>query len=537
MFRLVFIFLITYSLEAIPRGANDEKSPDATMTQSNYESELDEDNCLSFDDDNRPYSIVGIAKGGWPSSLVSGPFNDVEEDILCHSDMNRCESGEGVDAWFSDQYAWCGLKHSINSTHIRLSCGDENNEEEQTLPIECCERFPDGDAAVFETQRGYLHYVTYREDPRTMVLAMNKVEERHLEQLRASQSDKPKLISYFVNDQYDGVVPLRIRESPQYPDPYRILLKSDAEVIDEKWSLAKLTEEHGLNVKEGPFPVTYFSCEHALDGTAHDPSAKFFIKPVNEVLGRGIQVKYRSELAELQENDECHFGREEEVVLQEAITDLALISGSRFDGRVYMLVHNGKAYMHNNCLLSFTPNTEYNASCAEQAFNFSQKHMQDNDTLVYAFYNNTSKGKPHQWLEATYEKLVAALPVLEPVTSAAKDDKIFHIFALDVMIRENGEAIFTEINAWPNTDWMGGERDVAILDENGQEAGERIAGKDGAVAHYEHSMTEMFADMFSIVLGLADVDEQNKCGAFLGGRVREIVASGSRCTQYDLKST
>ena len=485
----------------------------------------------------RSYRIVNASQGGWPLSLTSGPFVH-DEDVSCHKDMNRCVfSGEGVDAWFSDQHVSCSVDTMVNATHVKVVCIDD---EEYAMPMECCERFAEDDSTVYSTPLGYFHYSSYRQDPRTMVMAMDVMERSYLEQLKASKGSEPMFVSFYGHDEwnhdenkYDVIfnVPLRVRKSSRYPDPYRCLLQDKVDVMDEKGSIAVIAQRLGLNRIGGPFPVTYFSCKEALEAT-EDPTTKFFIKPVVEVLGRGIQVKYRSELAELWDSDKCTFGDEENEIIQEAVTDLALISGSRFDARTFLLVHNGRLFMHNNCFLSFTPDAEYNATCAEQAFNFSQKHSQEDQKLVYAFYNHKSAGKPKQWLDATYKNLVKALPIMKQgidFTTEENNDKLFHIFAVDVMIRENGEAIFSEINGWPNTEWMRGHRAVAHLDENGQETGERSI-KDGSIA-YENSMKTMLADFFAIVLGLADTvptDDMQSRPFILEGRVREVLPESLR---------
>jgi len=281
---------------------------------------------------------------------------------------------------------------------------------------------------------------------------MDLVERTYLSELRNCTEESPRILLYaqgweysyyYRGHQENWNVPLRVQESLLYQQPFpRLLTRDDTNHLDSKWNVAETSEILGLNVKGGPFPVTYLSCKAALQAVT-DPRAQFYIKPVLASLGYGIQVKTR---VELQQWGGCIYGGVKEVIIQEGITDQALIGGRRFDVRFYILMHKGRVYMHQNAVLTWPPGTEYNASSTEEASAFAQKYLVDYDEendLVSAFLTSKSTGKGKEWLAEIHKQLVAALPVMEPVVSAteAKHDNVYHIWGCDAMIRENGEAI------------------------------------------------------------------------------------------------
>ena len=272
---------------------------------------------------------------------------------------------------------------------------------------------------------------------------------------------------------------------------YRSLNKTTTWNIDSKWNLAQLAEEKGLNVKGGPFPVTFFSCSQALEAV-QDPGALFYVKLSYGTRGQGIEVVTRAELVEMNEGGDCESDAEEFIV-QEGITDLALIGGRRFDIRFYVLVHDGRVYMHLNSFAKWTPGPTHDPSSTQQALDFVFRELNQRNR-IYSFLSNNSTGVPKQWLDAIHEQLVAAVPTLEPVVIAtSENDKLYQIFGGDAMIRKNGEAVIPEFNDWPMVRLKVGQ--LAYLDESGEEIGER--NLTGAVAANRKTVSAVFADFFA----------------------------------------
>jgi hypothetical protein len=493
-------------------------------------------------DDNeipRPYHVVNASEGGWPPSLLSGPFQPKEE-VYCHSNRNNCLTGEGVDHLFTDRRLWCDVGEMLDDGIVHVYCEEDQDDDGRVIPMECCERSLLGDTSIYSTPHGHIHYATSGSDPRTVIEGMRRLESAYEDRLQSLESDETPLLLYYrhivestgENEKYlvDPNVPLRIQKSSQYR-AHRALLKETSDLLENKHAVAMRTEKLGLNAKGGPFPVTYFSCEDALHAVA-DASAQFYIKPSFAAWGEGIQVKTRAELSTMLETDECGFG-DDDVIIQEGITDHALIGGRRFDIRFYVLVHAGRVYRHQNSMAKWTHGPAYNASSTEEASAFTQKYLSD-QVVIFAFLTNRSVGKGKQWLDAIHAQLAAALPAMAPVIDATgvEDTNLFHIFGVDAMIRENGEAVVTEFNDWPSVDWVRGQ--VTTLDENGQENGERSTTRGRAM--YEEVVSTMFADFFAIVLGLADTgtclesssDDAQSCRPILEGRVREVISTVSR---------
>ncbi len=497
-------------------------------------------------DEERLHFVLNASQGGWPASLFSGPFRP-EETVYCHASMDRCRNGEGVggteDGDGPTDASWCDVQEMMNASHVLVDCTKDNEEEEEeeeeeeyeqdvrVIPVECCEREVDEDAPVHTTPAGLLHYSTYsRNGPRNVIQGMRLLENMYKEELQ--KREETPVLTYFMykdccdeNDEYlvDSNIPLRMQKSVRYQSPiYRPLNGTTTASIESKWSLARLAQEKGLNFKGGPFPVSFFSCSQALEAV-QDPDALFYIKPSYAAWGKGIEVKTRRELSEMNEEGDCDF-EDEEVIIQEGVTDLALIDGNRFDIRFYILVHNGRVYMHKNSNAKWiNDGPSYNATNTEQTLDFVRKYSGD---LVLSFMFGNATGKCKQWLDAIHQQLIVAMPALEPAINAtAENDKLYQILGGDAMIRENGAAVIPEFNDWPSVRWEQKHQWAsAFLDDNGKETGERTITRTAEM--YEEYVSTMFADFFAIVLGLAKSEDD---GTILEGRVREVVASPAVC--------
>lgn len=384
----------------------------------------------TFAEQNRPYRVVSSAHGGWPSSFVSGSF-DIGEEVYCHADASSCDSGEGVDYLFRERSLWCDVLEDTagndesTADHVRLTC--EETEEEITMPSECCERFRSGDTTVYATPQGLVHYATFGDGPRTVAIGMQTMEQTYETVLRERQATEQPMLLYYRNDDdpysENSNIPLRVKQSSRnLASIHRTLLKSQTDIVEGKFDAAVLAQEVGLNVQGGPFPVTYFSYEEALKST-DDASAQFFVKPAWASWGRGIEVKTRAELMEMWENDAEENATTGELIIQEAITDLKLIGGCRFDIRFYILVHGGRVYLHDTGIATWPPGVPFDASSPQQATDFAHKYLteyDEEDDLLNTFLSSETTGEGKRWLDAIYHQIVASLPFLEPLIHATK---------------------------------------------------------------------------------------------------------------------
>lgn len=126
---------------------------------------------------------------------------------------------------------------------------------------------------------------------------MDLMERTYLEQLRYRKSHEgAQPILLFSHDWVREFTPLRVEESFLYSPSFTCLLHGEVtDCINNKWHIAKRTEDLGLNVHGGPFPVTYFSCEAALEAVK-DAEVQFYVKDVFQSLGIGVQVLTREAL-------------------------------------------------------------------------------------------------------------------------------------------------------------------------------------------------------------------------------------------------
>lgn len=472
-----------------------------------------------------PHEIVNASEGGWPVSVdeaLKAPF-EKGDDVICFTVGS-------VQGYLDIQY--CRVESTTDHI-VSVSCGFDGVDTDfdgvvTEVAEECCERYSLDDTTVFKSPGSGLHYSILWQTEGIM-RGFYELERQYPN----LSFDDDTLFAYYGYYDWDGwsdnmddegghywidtTFPKRIEQSTnKYKKMYHALTRETSYLIDDKLKLAKRAHEAGL-VGLGPFPKTYLSCEAALEAVS-DAEALFYVKLPDATWGLGVDVITREALQEkLDETDEC----KEDLVFQEAITDLALISGQRFDIRFYILVHGESVYLHENSHANFHAAAEedtFDATSVDQANAFVKKFHSTGHISAFLEKDQQTGG----WMDALHKALVEVLPVFEGLFNVtAKDHDRYHIFGGDAMIRENGEAIVVEFNDWPSMSSVGGVH-LTTLDINGKEVGERTY-KGGR----EKSLVEkgiVLCDFFAIVMGLVDTNSCGSDGTLLDGRVREVSA-------------
>jgi hypothetical protein len=469
----------------------------------------------------RLYRVLTAEEGGWRKSDVTALKAGAE--VYCHRNVSLCSSGEGVDWLSPEKTMGCKIQESDNSL-MQVKCNGQ--EASQLISAECCE--PAGfldDTPVYATPEGLIHYATWGgTEPRNIAKGMMMVEQTYGNELISRYGNEPVLFLHFADWEYDekkdnysidNNVPARVHGSPRYKPPYyRSMLKQDYIEVTKQWKLIKRIKALGMDVMGGPFPRTYLSILEALT-EVEDRTAQFFIRSLYDNYGTGIHVDSRDILAALWERRAKVAGSQ--VVIQEVITDLSHIRGQAFDIMFYILIHAGRVYMHQNAQVVLVPRQVF--------FNGTkQKEPVIEQECAHSFLSSKSAGKEKQWQEAIFAQLVAALPVLEPVIRVTAEDaegKLYHLFSVTGMIRENGEALIRNFNEWPVVDWKETGYDRASCAWLGE------LSVDERKRAYEDTLSTMFGDFFAIVMGLGNTtaftdDSECSC-ALLDGRVREAI--------------
>ena len=484
--------------------------------------------------EGRLYRVVKAAEGGWITSNVGAPF-DIGAAVKCHKDAVVCSSGEGVD-WLSKQRTLECTVEVADTSRIRVKC--EGEEKSKLLSDDCCERWVNEDTSVYATApQGLIHYATWGyTEPVTIATGMNIVEQTYEAELKRRYGNQPVLFLYFADWDYDEKqnkylvdhnIPRRVEQSSFYKGPFhRTLIRQQTDPIADNWQLAKRVKAMGMNVKGGPFPVTFLSLLEALDAV-QEPTAQFYINSIKDKYGMaGVHIWNRELLYEMWEKRAVIQG--DQVVIREIIPDFSQILNRHFDIKFWVLVHAGRVYMHQNAEVVLSPREVFNGTVRPRGFDQQKSHhsLMRRDCL-HSFLSNKSTGKEKGWLEAIHAKLVAALPIMEPVihaTTTENDGKLYHIFRSSAMIRENGEALITGFSEWPICDWDDTGYNHTF-DCDGDETTSELSVEERK-AGYETSVSTMFGDFYAIALGLGNTtflsDDTNSCFLF-DGRVREVI--------------
>lgn len=345
-----------------------------------------------------------------------------------------------------------------------------------------------------------------------------------------SQGAAQTLICYYFHGAH-RTVPLRAEKSGQYTRVYRTLIQSPIPVSN-KLTMARTVAALGDPLTNA-FPPTFETYSDALTAVG-DPNAAFFVKrPVVEG-GGGLEVLSRSQLearAQAQVSPNVSLTKSgKPVLIQRALSDLALIDRRRFDIRFYILVHRGRVYMHRNALVKTCRHGKPFDSTSLDLRNWIPKHGVA-CPLSYAFTcrqvpapwdptKNYQSSPLEKWLAAVYKTLAIVLPVLQNVAAeTAKDHFRYHIFGADAVITNDGRAVLIEFNDWPSL-VLSGELKTLTFDGDGSAKMRPLKDTD---PNFEDVALEssggMIADFLALVLGHPSVTEPTS----VGGRLREVI--------------
>ena len=293
-------------------------------------------------------------------------------------------------------------------------------------------------------------------------------------------------------------------------------------------------------------------------------SSIFYIKEAGATRGDDIYIKTRDELAkdyqERKEEGEYDLVSGEgdiidegDVIIQRAVTDLYTIdgdgpiSGARFDIRYYVLITNGKVYLHSN--MSFKWSLGHydptNTNVDTQVINIGIYSGQDVPRLFFVEtpfedefgnkWNNSKKKRRssatgsisseefkkadvHGWRDAVADALDDASGVFEHLKELTKADPTKYILVGgDAMIKEDRSAVIVEFNVWSDLTYaykrlpkcLSGEKCRSLFIQAGESADNYIVTEPTAAAEIvlSEGLAEVMRDMISMVMKLQPADD------------------------------
>lgn len=193
---------------------------------------------------------------------------------------------------------------------------------------------------------------------------------------------------------------------------------------------------------EGAFPPTFMTVAAAMQATAFDASALFYIKEESATRGAGIEVVTRDMLQ--------YRTLSSTQIVQQAIQDIQLIEGRKPVIRFYLLIHRGKAFLHRRCAV-VVHGKPYARSSTDLQVQVTHDHAcntADPSTKSRVIVMHTLD-KAGQWYYAISERLHEIMPALRPLINAST----YQTYALvggDALIESTGKAKLLEFNFMPS---------------------------------------------------------------------------------------
>jgi len=370
---------------------------------------------------------------------------------------------------------------------------------------------------------------------------------------------KDKNTGYLVMGSDDLALPAEM-DTSTYSTIYSALLFSDPEIqqVDNKLKLYQLYKNDPL--ASAVFPKSYSSYVGALLDTDETGEDIFYIKDAGATRGEDIYIKTRDELAndyqERKEEGEYDLVSGEgdiidegDVIIQRAVTDLYTvdgdgpISGARFDIRYYLIISDGKVYLHSNMVFKWPLGLKYDPTNT----NFDDQVVKDYyykpgmikptypETPLKDEYGNKwnnsqrkrrrssttgefRKADMHGWRDAVADALDDASGVFKNLKELTKADPTKYVLAGgDAMIKEDGSAVIVEFNVWPDlagpykrlTKCLSGEKCHGMFLQIGESADNYIVTEPTVAAEIVSSeaFAEVMRDMISMVMKVQPADE------------------------------
>jgi len=185
------------------------------------------------------------------------------------------------------------------------------------------------------------------------------------------------------------------------------------------------------------FPATYHSIQDALKHRGNVDI--WFIKPSHLSGGRGIEVVSNEKLS--------YFDLPPFNIVQEGIENIALIGGRKFVVRVYGFLWNKNLYIFDDgFVLIHGPQYVYKSTDYSIQVDHQGYHDAESKVEMRLLSSLDSGNRIMEKASAAMEKIA---PIMEE-TLAATSPRHYLILGIDVLVLDDGNLKFIEINAIPN---------------------------------------------------------------------------------------
>lgn len=205
--------------------------------------------------------------------------------------------------------------------------------------------------------------------------------------------------------------------------------------LEGKISVARLCQKHGCDFT---FPSTYESAQEALK--QRPEVSMWFVKPSHLSGGRGIEVLTAAQLAtyEVKANH----------LIQEGISDIALIDGKKFTGRVYVLLTASAVQLFDDGFIVIH-GVDYEAESTDYRVQVDHRGYDTGKSGVRMMRLLDLGSDAAQIWSRCKANLEALVPMLLDVVQGAKPRE-YLMLGLDYMVQACGGVKWIEINAIPN---------------------------------------------------------------------------------------
>ncbi len=204
--------------------------------------------------------------------------------------------------------------------------------------------------------------------------------------------------------------------------------------LESKSRVNQLLQEKNIpNV----FPATYHCIEDALNHKGRVDI--WFIKPSHLSGGRGIEVMSHEKLST--------FDLPPYHIVQEGIENIALIGGRKFVVRVYGFLWNKNLYIFDDGFV-LVHGPQYVYKSTDYGIQVDHQGYQDAENLVeMRLLSSFDPG--NRIMEKASAAMEKIAPILEETLSATSQRQ-YLILGIDVLVLDDGNLKFIEINAIPN---------------------------------------------------------------------------------------
>ncbi|MCG8415313.1 MAG: tubulin--tyrosine ligase family protein [Pseudomonadales bacterium] len=240
--------------------------------------------------------------------------------------------------------------------------------------------------------------------------------------------DSSALIVYW--DTYAG--PLPDFDADAYQLVVQMLPRSATNPFDDKGRLGDIMLEH-----ENLFPRTFSDIDEIPDSLA-DPNGMWFLKNRHGAGGTEVECV---RLASVQNSELKQYS-----ILQQAVKDVRLFENRKYTIRAYVLIWNGQVYLYKKWY-RVVHGGIYSPDATDYSIQVSLRYSGGGTEFMPQFFDASEEEKGE--FDALHRANKRLKTVFAPLIEESNRNS-YSLLGCDFLIKESGDAILIEINAYPN---------------------------------------------------------------------------------------